>query len=90
MTDTYQERLHVGQRVVVRTAFNSLKRAEIATVPRDWRDISRSETVTSRGAFLKAWVRIEGREPVPWPLEDVFTDLAQAEEACRTNQDNDR
>lgn len=77
--------LRVGQPVLVRDAFNELKKAVVRTVPRDERDRTRSEVVTTHGLFPKTWVSVEGRPAVPWPVEDIFTDMDSAKEAQRVN-----
>lgn len=72
------DHLAVGQHVIVRDAFNQLKKAEVRPLPSHERDKTRSKVITSHGLFLKAWVSIEGSAPVPWPLDDIFTDLEMA------------
>jgi hypothetical protein len=80
------EDLQVGQHVIVRDASNNLLKATVAPVPRDWRDRSGSEVRSSRGQFAKVWVNVvdhivRTEHAVPWPEEDVFSDLAVAEAA---------
>jgi hypothetical protein len=57
-----------------------LHKATVASIPRDWRDQSQSEVTTTRGAFPKVWLRFAKGSLVPWPTEDVFTNV----EAART------
>lgn len=74
------DELRIGRRVLVRDAYNELLRAEIIPVPADWQDASRERVWTVRGAFPKCWVKLlPSHRRVPWPLSDVFTDLATAQ-----------
>lgn len=79
--------MQVGDRVVVRDAFNRLKPAIVAPVPGNWRDSSMSAVVTCRGAFRKVWVKFpDSGHVAPWPLDDVFTDLALAQTRARQSE----
>jgi hypothetical protein len=73
--------LTIGRRVVVRNAFGDLLPATVDRVPRDWRNKAGrgSETITTRGLFAKCWLKFASTgRTVPWPIDDVFTDLEDA------------
>lgn len=81
-------RLNVGDRCVVRTASNDLSPAVLASVPTNWRDSHRSAVVTSMGAFPKMWVKLQGgKRTYPWPVEDVFVHLEEAQKTQSTKEE---
>ncbi len=80
--------LTVGQHVAVRDAIGRIRRAVICEVPQAWRArrgrAAGSIVWTTRGEFPKAWVRFipptTADRPIPWPVEDIFTDPCQLPE----------
>ena len=79
--------VHIGDHVVARDAYNRLKKAVVVAVPREWRDRTGSEIVTTRGAFPKHWLWFpDTKHTFPWPAEDVFSDLAAAQAAVEANR----
>lgn len=71
----------VGERVLIRTAHNKIRKATIHPVPRQWRDHRERDNWTTKGKFPKAWVKDDESGAVcPWPLSDIFDDAQTASE----------
>lgn len=74
--------LRVGRRVVARDTRNRLRPGTVDPVPHSWRVDGCGPAWTTKGAFPKVWIRsAETGSVVPWPAEDVFSDIDEAEAA---------